>query len=288
MRKRIDIKPGTRFGRLTVIEEVEPYISSKGHPQRKFKLQCDCGTVTEVRIDSLRAGLTTSCGCFNAENHTTHGCKYHPAYNTYCSMMARCYDTKNVEYHLYGGRGIKVCDEWKDHPEVFCAWADVTGHKRGLTIDRIDPDGDYCPDNCRWLTKAEQQRNRRDNRHVIDTLTGKEYSSIIEASEDTGIAQWTIQHHISGDVKKPRFISFQKANTRKRHKLKCYETGEIFNTTGDVARKYNISREHLYAQCKSGGSVFYKKLGLTFSFIGDDTPEESPFVNLLDLAAQPA
>ena len=288
MSKKLDIKPGTRFGRLTVIEEVEPYISPKGDTCRKFKLQCDCGNITEVVLRSLRAGLTTSCGCFNEKAHTTHGCSKHPAYVTYNNMMARCYNTESADYFFYGGRGIKVCDEWKDHPEVFCAWADANGYKKNLTIDRIDPDGNYCPDNCRWITNTEQQRNRRDNRQVIDTLTGKEYSSVIEASEDTGISIWNIYNHIYGIIKRPRFISFQKANTRKRYKLKCHETGEIFNTTGDVARKYNISREGLYMQCKAGNPVFYRKLGLTFSFIYDDIQEESPFVNLLDLAAQPA
>jgi len=288
MSKKLDIKPGTRFGRLTVIEEVEPHICPNGKLIRKFKLKCDCGNITEVMLRNLTSGNTTSCGCYHTEINTTHGCRHHPAYQTYRDMLDRCYNTENEEYHLYGGRGIQVCDEWKYHIEAFCAWADNTGYKKGLTIDRINPNGDYCPDNCRWLTNAEQQRNRRDNRQVIDTLTGKEYSSVVEAAEDTGVGESLIHSHINGIVKKPRFVSFQKANTHKKHKLKCHETGEIFNTSADAARKYNISRVHLRAQCKAKGSVFYKKLGLTFSFIDDDTPEESPFVNLLDLSAQPA
>jgi hypothetical protein len=106
-----------------------------------------------------------------------------PWYNTYGSMMTRCYNKNAANYYLYGGRGIKVCDEWHD-AKVFGEWAIDSGFKKGLTIDRINVDGDYEPNNCRWATKKEQANNRRDTRYVtIDgitkTLTGwAEFSGI--------------------------------------------------------------------------------------------------------------
>lgn len=163
MGKRLDIKNGTRYGRWTVIEEV----AASG--DRRFKCQCDCGTISSVRLTHLRRGASKSCGCLAAElstiRATKHGHHYNPLTQAWRDMKRRCINPKHKRYKDWGGRGITICREWLDL-EIFLDWAVQNGYKPGLLLDRIDNDGNYEPNNCRWVTMKEQGNNRRDNKLI--------------------------------------------------------------------------------------------------------------------------
>ena len=165
-RKAIDIT-GQRFGRLTAIKFI-----IKPKQKSLWLCRCDCGNYKEVSYSALVSGHTMSCGCLHSElladrnkETSTHNLTCHPIYRRWSGMKSRCYNKKIKEYKNYGERGIIVCQEWleKNHGFInFYNWAMSNGWENGLTLDRIDVDGNYCPENCRWVNNLTQQRNKRD------------------------------------------------------------------------------------------------------------------------------
>lgn len=171
MPKRIDLT-GLIFDRWTVIKEA-------GRNDRREVLwlcECKCGNSRTLTTFQLTGGRSRSCGCLLRDMHTTHGCSNHSAhkpvrlYNIWMGMKNRCrYSypcTKN-----YFGRGIDVCEEWQQSFESFQNWAETHGYDDGLTLDRINNEGNYEPDNCRWISMHEQFRNLRKN--VFLTFNGR-------------------------------------------------------------------------------------------------------------------
>ena len=138
-----------------------------------YLCRCDCGNEKIVGGAVLRRGSSTSCGCYSTKTlvarSTTHGLHQHPLYRAWCRMKERCTYKKHVYYDRYGGRGIKICKRWKDFQSFYDD--NIDRWKPGLTIDRIDNDGNYSPENCRWVSQAEQNRNR--SNAVTMTLNGK-------------------------------------------------------------------------------------------------------------------
>lgn len=190
---------GMRFGRLVALERAEDYVTPKGQHKTQWRCRCDCGNEIITNSSNLRSGITKSCGCFadeirsqNGHNNKKHGGFGTRLYRIYRGMWQRCYDKKVSQYPRYGGRGISICDEWMGETgfERFREWSYANGYDDLLTIDRINNDGNYSPDNCRWCTQKEQQNNRMCN--VLLTVDGETHT-MAEWSDISGINVSTIK-----------------------------------------------------------------------------------------------
>lgn len=192
MSKAVDLT-GMRFGRLTVISKTR---SNSGRVA--WMCKCDCGNETAPMTTELLKGRTQSCGCLHSENignaSRKHGQYKTRLYRIWGNMIQRCSNPKNDNYHLYGAKGVSVCDEWKDFA-VFSKWAMENGYSDSLSIDRIETDKGYFPENCRWATPQEQTDNRECTRYV--SFNGKT-QTLKRWAEETGIAYknllWRIDH----------------------------------------------------------------------------------------------
>lgn len=169
MAKKLEIKQGDKFGKWTIIEEIAPKIISN-KPRRMFRCQCECGNIGEVQLSCLRNGHSTSCGCEQKKRasaaNTKHGLEKQPLYCTWKNMKKRCNNPNATEYKNYGGRGISVCEEWSKDFQNFYDWAINNGWTKELTIDRIDTNGNYCPENCRWADVKTQMNNMTKNHYI--------------------------------------------------------------------------------------------------------------------------
>jgi hypothetical protein len=149
---------GLKYNYLTVISLKERK-NSKGY----WNCICDCGKECLVEGQHIWTGHTKSCGCYSIkllkERATTHNLTSHHLHSIWTNMKNRCRNPKMLMYYRYGGRGIKVCKEWDKSFESFYSWCIENGYEKGLQIDRIDNDGNYEPENCRWVTRSENIRN---------------------------------------------------------------------------------------------------------------------------------
>jgi len=161
---RIDIT-GKKTGKLTVIK-----FSYNKNQSNYWECLCECGKTILASTARINYDLQ-SCGCILKEKNVKHGFYNHPLYKVYRGMLYRCYNTKSKWFHLYGGMGVIVCDEWINNPKSFYDWALSNGYIKGLQIDRFpNKNGNYEPINCRWATPKENSNNTRDN--VILTFNG--------------------------------------------------------------------------------------------------------------------
>lgn len=186
---------GQKFGRLTALYRLHNVTSKR---KRTYWLCiCDCGNLTEVETGNLRSSNTNSCGCYNKqrakESNQKHGkCKTR-LYNIYNNMKQRCTNKNNERYKDYGGRGIVVCNEWLDSFQTFHDWAMENGYKEGLTLDRVNNNKDYSPDNCHWADIKAKNRNKRSNRNI--TINGETHC-LKEWCEILGLKIGTVKKRI--------------------------------------------------------------------------------------------
>lgn len=180
-----------RFGRLTILECQE--ITSKNVI---WKCRCDCGKITLVSQTGLLYDKTKSCGCIRKEMLSNRSNAHHHSqtriYKIWIDIKKRCYNINSINYKNYGGRGITICDEWKNDFMPFYNWSMNNGYTDKLSIDRINNDGNYEPSNCRWVDKFTQANNTRRNHYI--TYKGKEMT----------LAEWSKTLNIGYDCLKTR------------------------------------------------------------------------------------
>lgn len=197
--KLIDLT-GKQFGKLTVLQRSENIIYPSGRSTTAWICECDCGKKAIVATANLRSGHTTSCGCTKIK----HGhARKERLYNIWVGMRQRCRDKNAHGYENYGGRGIAVCQKWDDYA-VFREWAMSAGYQGDLTIDRIDVDGDYCPENCRWVTVFEQANNMTSNRVIS---FGGKTMTMAQWAKELGLSYRTVNQRIQRGWSMERIVS---------------------------------------------------------------------------------
>ena len=220
---------GKKFNMLTVLEECKE--RKRGY--KIYKCLCDCGNITYVRSSHLKNNNTKSCGCLHHKpNRLVHGKYKTRIYRIYHDIKSRCYNRNETAYKNYGARGIVVCDEWLDDFMNFYNWSTENGYNNSLTIDRINVDGDYEPNNCRWVTMKEQQNNRRNN--VYLTCHGKT-QTMSQWADELGIKKCTIKARRKYGWSDEECL-FGKVKTV--HKLYKYDY-----LTGQILKEYNTLQE---------------------------------------------
>lgn len=175
--------PGDRFGRLVVVEQADDYVTPSGKKYPRYLCQCDCGKTKLIDKNNLLKGKTLSCGCLQKERASaarkTHGDTDSRLYNVWSAIKRRCYNKDVPEYQRYGARGIYMCDEWRESYNAFREWALSAGYDynapHGMcTIDRINNEDGYHPDNCRWVSQEVQMNNVGYNHH--ETYNGETHT----------------------------------------------------------------------------------------------------------------
>lgn len=236
---------GQKFGRLTVIKRDK----NDNRGQTRWLCQCQCGNLKIVRANHLKSGKIKSCGCYNIEilkkRSKTHGLIKTRIYSIWNRMKQRCTNPNNSAYKNYGGRGITICQEWIDDFLNFYNWAIANGYRDDLSIDRINNNKGYYPENCKWATKKQQARNRRNN-HLI-TYNGETHC-ISEWAEIFNINEKLLAERLRTGYKFETAI--KNKNIKKIHKIRCIETNTIYESAKEIEQKFKISRNSIYFNCR--------------------------------------
>jgi hypothetical protein len=256
-RRRIEINFGDKYGKLTVIQEVE----SDNPKFRIFLVECDCGKKFEVDLYSIRSGNTKSCGCYKKqriiETKTIHGDSWRVdkgktnEYIAWKAMKQRCYNTKGQFYYLYGGRGIKVCDRWLEpNGQGYVNFINDVGRKpsKNHSLDRLDSNKDYGPDNCKWSTTQEQRKNQRTNVSDYGGIRpNSTYRLTYQKHHDVRVKRGNYVHHIDWDRRNNHIDNLIEVTTEEHKWLHHSERLDLrklkYNELKVILDKRNPNRE---------------------------------------------
>ncbi len=232
---------GQRFGRLlvTLLDERRAI-----NGERYWKCICQCGNICLVTTSNLRRGNVRSCACLQREANTTHGRSHSAEYKTWEAMRRRCMKPKDKNFHSYGGRGITVCERWQKFEHFFTDMGEKPTPKH--SIDRIDNEGPYSPDNCRWATQQEQCQNRRGNLYL--TYEDRR-QTITEWARESGLKIGTLfwRIHRGWSIERSLKTPIGKVLRRSKREEHCVICGIAFPLTATEAysRKKTCSRSCL-------------------------------------------
>lgn len=274
-------KVGDKFNRLTIIDQPK-IVEHYGIGANKAHFQCECGTIKYLKVTSVVNGTLKSCGCLKAEKarermikanlyrEDLHGQTQTRLYRIWAGLKSRTTNKKSKRSKDYIDRGIKVCKEWKDFNK-FYKWATQNGYQDNLTIDRINNDGNYCPENCRWTTNKEQQRNKRSNVKITAWDETKVLAEWVEDErclcENTSAIRyrikvgWTPEQAISTALMiKDRYHgkNFETKPKKKNLNYKSYGERKHHNLTGHPLHKIWMS---LRSRCNNPNNIRYYRYG---------------------------
>lgn len=258
--KTYDIKDyiGKRISAHIIVIGIDKNYNGNAHNTNHWLFKCDCGNVFSASPSRVLSGHKQSCGCQRYKGCITHGLHKNEFYSTWYAMMQRCYNPKNYNYSRYGGRGIRVCEEWHNI-ENFVEWAKstVTHKVKGLTMDRKDNDGNYCPENCKWSTPQQQARNRQ--KTICKTING-ETKSFMDWCEFYNIKEYIVRTRCNklgwsfeDAVKTPVNVYNPHLKNRKREStMFMVEIDGIKKCISDWCKDYGINRGMVYHRIQRG------------------------------------
>lgn len=267
MSRALDIT-GQRYGRLVAIERAENRVSESGKVRARWLCKCDCGREKIVLLDDLRGGHTNSCGCLGDESRRnsskTHGMTGTRIYVEWLSMKARCYNKETKSYSRYGGRGVTICKEWLDDFMNFYNWAMANGYRDDLTIERKDVNGDYCPENCCWITQKEQAKNRRATLRTKDKNGNEVYA--MDVAKENGIKMSVVvaRKAKGWDLDKALNTPLIQQTLKRKVSQISLETGNViaeYKSIGEASRETGVGRSEISRCCsgerkKAGGYIW--------------------------------
>lgn len=236
MSKALDLV-GKRFGMLTVVERR----ASDGKGQSMWLCRCDCGTEKVLRGHDLTQGKVRSCGCTRRYNCGLykHGLSHTKLHSRWRNIKERCYNPKNPCYKHYGGRGIAMCDEWKNDFMAFYSWAMENGYTDELTVDRIDYNKGYSPQNCRLVGWVEQQNNKRNNRRFT---VGDKTLTIAEWSRESGVQYRDIMNRLNYGYTMEEAI---KPDFKKHHLCMNAENQNLYDLCVERGIRYSLVKQRV-------------------------------------------
>ena len=269
--KRINLV-GKQFGTMKVLRDL-PDKEVNGLLYRQVEIICECGKKSEKIYTSLR--FSKSCGCLthaiNKQQATKHGMYKTRVYAIWANMKKRCYNIRLKTYKDYGARGITVCDEWRNGFESFLKWAESSGYSDNLTIDRIDVNGNYTPENCRWVTKYEQCLNKR-NTFVV-TFNG-ETKSLAFFCKQLGLNysfihkrinkyKWTVEKALTTPTLN-KLDNLSKNGKYIVQKVLCENSGTVYASAQEAGKELGLNCKTIQNVC-SGANKSLK--GLYFKYV---------------------